>query len=653
MATYLTEQQINAKLVTLVQKVDTNFAKKKDAITKIELLDLVVPLPSGVTDEGKYIVVTYVNHVDGTNEHKEYIKLEVGSESGTGEGLTTEQAQQLTTAYEHSQTPHVSADDIPTNISDLTNDSGFITSIPEEYITETELETKGYLTEHQSLTDYAKKTDIPDVSDFLTEVPAEYVTDTKLSTELDKKVNKEVGKGLSTNDLTNELVTKINSSATEAFVTNAIANAQLGDKEVDLSGYATVDALKLKADLTHTHDQYLTKVPDEYITETELTDKNYADKTYVTQAVSNVKVDLTGYAKTSDIPTKVSQLTNDKGYLSSVPSEYVTEEKLNAKGYLTEHQDISNLALKSEIPDVSSFITSDDLPTVPTKVSDLANDSNFITSIPEEYITETELKSNYYTKEEVGELLEEGGSGVYSTTTPVNNPIGGIKRGDEFTNKPISEIIDLMLHVVERVKVALSSSVSGGIREIGDTSISTSTFTINVTKGTNPVVAVKLFKDNVEIQDFADVENGGSFTYDGGAITTNTKFEAKANDGDGDVASTAISYKFVLPMYIGSSDNGLEAFSETDATSLTKKIVDKNTKTIQAFTHTQQHMCFIVPNTWNGSPTIKDQNNFDITTAFNSKAIQVTGLDGVARDYIAFVSNDKSTLSNYSITISF
>ena len=267
-----------------------------------------------------------------------------GSESGTGEGLTTEQANQLTTAYEHSQTPHVSADDIPTNISDLTNDSGFITnsdlptiptkvsdlendsnfitSIPEEYITETELETKGYLTEHQSLTDYAKKTDIPDVSDFLTEVPAGYVTDTKLSTELDKKVNKEAGKGLSTNDLTNELVTKINSSATEAFVTNAIANAQLGDKEVDLSGYATVDALNLKADLTHTHDQYLTKVPDEYITETELT----------------------------------------------------------AKGYLTEHQDISNLALKSEIPDVSSFITSDDIPTIPTKTSQLTNDSGFLDS---------------------------------------------------------------------------------------------------------------------------------------------------------------------------------------------------------------------------------------------------------------------------------
>ena len=474
---------------------------------------------------------------------------------------------------------------VPTKTSDLNNDSGFITSIPSEYITETELETKGYLTEHQDITGKADKT---------------YV-----DTELAKKAN--VSHNHSYNDLTDKpTIPSVDNLATKEELTNGLAT---------------------KANVSHTHDQYLTEHQD-----------------------------LSDYALKTDIPTvptKTSQLTNDSGFITSVPSEYITETELDAKGYLTSHQDISNLALKSEIPDVSSFITSEDLPTVPTKVSELTNDSNFITSIPEEYITETELKSNYYTKEEVGELLEEGGSGVYSTTTPVNNPIGGIKRGDKFTNKPISEIIDLMLHVVERVKVALSSSVSGGIREIGDTSISTSTFTINVTKGTNPVVSVKLFKDNVEVQDFADVENGGSFTYDGGAITTDTKFVAKANDGDGDIASTAISYKFVSPMYIGSSDNGLEAFSETDATSLTKKIVDKNTKTIQAFTHTQQHMCFVVPNTWNGSPTIKDQNNFDITTAFNSKAIQVTGLDGVARDYIAFVSNDKSTLSDYSITISF
>ena len=479
-----------------------------------------------------------------------------------------------------------------------------------------------------------------------------------------------------TNDDLPTVPTKVSDLENDSnFVTNskmleAIANAQLGngeDSDIDLSAYQPIEesTLTTTAKTIPTAINELKSGLDDKVNKTDITTTINSTSTdtqipsaKATYDLANTKANTNHTHNTSDIkglsiPTKVSDLTNDSGFITLIPSEYITETELEAKGYLTEHQSLTDYAKKTDIPDVSSFITSDDLPTVPTKVSELTNDSNFITSIPEEYITETELKSNYYTKEEVGELLEEGGSGVYSTTTPVNNPIGGIKRGDKFTNKPISEIIDLMLHVVERVKVTLSSSVSGGVREIGDTSISTSTFTINVTKGTNPVVSVKLFKDSVEVQDFADVENGGSFTYDGGAITTDTKFEAKANDGDGDIASTAISYKFVSPMYIGSSDNGLEAFSETDATSLTKKIVDKNTKTIQAFTHTQQHMCFVVPNTWNGSPTIKDQNNFDITTAFNSKAIQVTGLDGVARDYIAFVSNDKSTLSNYSITITF
>ena len=37
---------------------------------------------------------------------------------------------------------------IPSKTSDLTNDSGFLTSIPDEYVTETELTAKGYLTSY-------------------------------------------------------------------------------------------------------------------------------------------------------------------------------------------------------------------------------------------------------------------------------------------------------------------------------------------------------------------------------------------------------------------------------------------------------------------------------------------------------------------------
>ena len=70
--------------------------------------------------------------------------------------------------------------EIPSKTSDLVNDSGFLTQIPDEYITEAELDAKGYLTEHQSLADYAKKSEIPDVSGFITSIPDEYVTEAEL-----------------------------------------------------------------------------------------------------------------------------------------------------------------------------------------------------------------------------------------------------------------------------------------------------------------------------------------------------------------------------------------------------------------------------------------------------------------------------------------
>ena len=60
---------------------------------------------------------------------------------------------------------------VPTKLSQLTNDSGFITTYTEtdpvwtseksNYYTKTEIDGKNYLTEHQSLADYAKKSEIP------------------------------------------------------------------------------------------------------------------------------------------------------------------------------------------------------------------------------------------------------------------------------------------------------------------------------------------------------------------------------------------------------------------------------------------------------------------------------------------------------------
>ena len=51
----------------------------------------------------------------------------IDSKTSTGTGLTAEQISQLQTAYEHSQSTHVNSNDIPTKISQLENDSEFVT----------------------------------------------------------------------------------------------------------------------------------------------------------------------------------------------------------------------------------------------------------------------------------------------------------------------------------------------------------------------------------------------------------------------------------------------------------------------------------------------------------------------------------------------
>lgn len=73
-----------------------------------------------------------------------------------------------------------------------------------------------------------------------------------------------------------------------------------------------------------------------------------------TQAASNsvefvTQDDLTGYAKSSDVPTKTSQLTNDSGFAkaSDVPTK--TSQLTNDSGFLTENQILDGYVRKGEV----------------------------------------------------------------------------------------------------------------------------------------------------------------------------------------------------------------------------------------------------------------------------------------------------------------
>ncbi len=289
---------------------------------------------------------------------------------------------------EYDLTPYATKSELPTRVSQLQNDSRFITleEVPEtdlsEYAKKSELPTvpkkvseltndAGYITAAEvpktDLSAYAKKTDIPDVSGFITSIPSEYVTESELN-----------AKGYLT-------------------------------QHQDISHLAPKTSIPTKVSQLANDSNYLTSIPSNYITEAELEAKGYltehqslaayATKTYVDNTVAENQPNLSGYAKKTDIP-------DVSGFISEIPSEYVTDSELATKGYLVE-ADLGEYAKKSEIP------------TVPTKTSQLTNDSNFLTAIPSEYITETELDNKGY-------LTQHQSLEGYATKTYVDDAVAGI-----------------------------------------------------------------------------------------------------------------------------------------------------------------------------------------------------------------------------------
>lgn len=88
---------------------------------------------------------------------------------------------------------------------------------------------------------------------------------------------------------------------------------------------------------------------------------------------------------TPHIPSKVSELENDNGYISAVPSYYVIEEEMNAE-----------LQRKSDINHVHKYDEITGVPTIPSKISELENDKN--------YVTQAELTPQLQTKSDVGHV---------------------------------------------------------------------------------------------------------------------------------------------------------------------------------------------------------------------------------------------------------
>lgn len=200
---------------------------------------------------------------------------------------------------------------------------------------------------------------------------------------------------------------------------------------------------------------YLTSVPSEYVTETELTNKKYLTSIpseYVTDTEMNNKLkDLSTIEVSNSQPTQ----ENVDVWVNPTASGEFTIPEINDSTISTvdtwSSKKISDALANAGGTGggVSSWNDLTDKPTIPTKTSQLTNDSGYLTSVPSEYITETELNAKKYLTAIPSEYITETELNAkgYATTSQVN--------------QLSEEIVDLEVGKVNKNNITLEQHTDG------------------------------------------------------------------------------------------------------------------------------------------------------------------------------------------------
>ena len=216
--------------------------------------------------------------------------------------------------------------------------------------------------------------------------------------------------------LESEFSNKVDISDLDKYLTKDDAQSTyqpIGDYVLksDISDLASKDEIPTKVSELENDSNFLTSVPDEYVTDTELQDAISAAQFKLPIASNSVLGGVkigSGLAITEDgilsatgggvadsvawenvvgRPTNLSQFTNDSGFITS-----------------DDLPDLSKYALKSELPDLTNYALKSE---IPTNVSAFTNDSEYITSSAlTDYAKKSEIPdiSNLATRDEIPDI---------------------------------------------------------------------------------------------------------------------------------------------------------------------------------------------------------------------------------------------------------
>ena len=174
------------------------------------------------------------------------------------------------------------------------------------------------------------------------------------------------------------------------------------------------------------------------------TSENPVQNKVITTRVTSIETSLGSKANASDIPTKVSQLENDSQYqtksnLDTALADYAKTSDVNSKNAL---QDTAIQDNADAIATINQTLESKaDTSAIPTKVSQLENDSDFVTAtdVSTNYATKTELASKANTEDVPTKTSQLENDSTYQTKANLDTALESYAKTSDVNSKNASQ----------------------------------------------------------------------------------------------------------------------------------------------------------------------------------------------------------------------
>lgn len=174
------------------------------------------------------------------------------------------------------------------------------------------------------------------------------------------------------------------------------------------------------------------------------TSENPVQNKVITTRITSIESSLGSKANASDIPTKVSQLENDSTYqtkanLDTALADYAKTSDVNSKNTLQDKAIQDNADAIATIN--QTLATKADTSAIPTKVSQLTNDSGFVTSteVSTNYATKTELANKANTEDVPTKTSQLENDSTYQTKANLDTALESYAKTSDVNSKNASQ----------------------------------------------------------------------------------------------------------------------------------------------------------------------------------------------------------------------